>query len=173
MLVIRMQRVGRAKQPYFRLIIQEKTKSPRSTAVEIVGFYNPRTKEKNFKEDRITYWMGQGAQATDAVNNLLVGAGVIKAEKRRVVSITGARKGRMAEAVKADAETKAKAEEKAAVAKAAAEETAKGEAEAAKVAAEAPVVEAPTEPEAAPVTELEAPAEEPKEDATPSDSSTT
>lgn len=95
-----MQRTGRKRQPSFRLIIQEKTRNPQSKSVEIVGFYNPRTKEKGFNQDRINYWLGQGVQPTDSVHNLLVNAGVIHAEKRHVVHLTDARRAAIADAQK-------------------------------------------------------------------------
>lgn len=97
MLVIRMQRTGRKRQPSFRLVVQDKTRNPHSKVVEIVGFYNPRTKEKGFNEERIAYWLGQGVQPTDTVNNLLVGAGLIHAEKRRVVHLSETRRAAIAE----------------------------------------------------------------------------
>lgn len=97
MLVIRMQRTGRKRQPSFRLVVQDKTRSPHSKVVEIVGFYNPRSKEKGFNEERIAYWLGQGAQPTDTVSNLLVGARLIQAEKRRVVHLSEARRAAIAE----------------------------------------------------------------------------
>ena len=97
MLVIRMQRTGRKRQPSFRLIIQEKARSPHSKVVEIVGFYNPRSKEKGFNEERIAYWLGQGVQPTDSVHNLLVNAGLIHAEKRRVVHLTDTRRAAIEE----------------------------------------------------------------------------
>lgn len=97
MLVIRMQRTGRKRQPSFRLIVQEKTRNPQSKSVEIVGFYNPRTKEKGFNQERINYWLGQGVQPTDSVHNLFVNAGVIHAEKRHVVHLTETRRAAIAE----------------------------------------------------------------------------
>lgn len=97
MLVIRMQRTGRKRQPSFRLVVQDKTRNPHSKVVEIVGFYNPRTKEKGFNEERIAYWLGQGVQPTDTVNNLFVGAGLIHAEKRRVVHLSDTRRAAIAE----------------------------------------------------------------------------
>jgi len=111
MLVIRFQRTGRKKQPSFRLVVQEKTQSPQSKTVEIVGFYNPRTKEKGFKEDRIKYWIGNGAQATDSVNNLLVNNGIIEGAKRKAVTITKKRAEKLADKKKAEEEKKAAAAE--------------------------------------------------------------
>lgn len=100
MLVIRMQRTGRKRQPSFRLIVQEKTRNPQSKSVEIIGFYNPRTKEKGFNQERLSYWLGQGVQPTDSVHNLLVNAGVIHAEKRRVVHLTEGRRATIEDALK-------------------------------------------------------------------------
>ena len=119
MLVIRMQRMGRKRQPSFRLIIQDKTRSPQSKHVEIVGFYNPRTKEKGFKEDRITYWLSKGALPTDTVNNLLINSGLIQGEKRRTVTLSGARQAKIAEATKKTEEEKEKKEAPVAVEEAA------------------------------------------------------
>lgn len=109
MLVIRMQRTGRKRQPSFRLIVQEKTRSPQSKSVEIIGFYNPRTKEKGLNQERLNYWLGQGVQPTDSVHNLLVNAGVIHAEKRRVVHLTEARRAAIAETQKKAEATPAEA----------------------------------------------------------------
>lgn len=52
--------------------------------IEVLGFLNPHTKEKNLKEDRIKYWIEKGAQCSDTVHNLLVANGVIKGPKRAI-----------------------------------------------------------------------------------------
>ncbi|MBI2099311.1 30S ribosomal protein S16 [Candidatus Uhrbacteria bacterium] len=85
MLAIKLSRVGKKKQPSYRLIIVEKTKDPWGTSVEAVGFYNPRTKPKtvNLKAERIKYWLDHGAQPTATVWNLLIDAKVVAGEKRK------------------------------------------------------------------------------------------
>lgn len=82
MLVIRFRREGRKKQPSFKIIVTEKKNSPiAGRFVEIVGFYNPQTKEKNLKTDRIKYWLSVGAQPSDTVYNLLVSEKIMDGKK--------------------------------------------------------------------------------------------
>ena len=83
MLVIRLTRVGKKKQPSYRVVVQEKARDPWGRSVEIVGRYNPRSTPKEFvvKEDRIKYWISKGAQPSPTVHNLLVDAKVIEGSK--------------------------------------------------------------------------------------------
>lgn len=81
MLTIRLARVGKKKQPNYRLIINEKSKDTYGDFLENLGFYNPRTKETNLKVERIKYWLSKGAQTSNTVHNLLVSKDVIKAKK--------------------------------------------------------------------------------------------
>lgn len=149
MLTIRLQRIGKRKQPYYRLVISEKTRDTQAKSLEILGNYGPTENPKvlNFNTDRIKYWLSVGAQTSNTVNNLLVKAGIIEAAKKKSVSISNKRKAKMEkskaeeeavkakkiEAEKAALEAKKAAEEEA---KKAAEETKKAEEEAAKKAAE-------------------------------------
>ncbi len=84
MIVIRLTRVGKTKQPSYRVVVQDKRKDPWGKAIEIVGRYNPRTKPKTITllEDRIKFWMAKGAEASPTVHNLLVDAKIIKADKK-------------------------------------------------------------------------------------------
>lgn len=73
MLVIRLSRTGKPRQPSFRLIIQEKTSSPKRNFLEILGNYNPALPSKPLvlKEERIKYWISVGAIPSDSVAMLL------------------------------------------------------------------------------------------------------
>ena len=125
MLSIRLSRVGKKKQPIYRVTVNEKTRDPYGKFLEILGHYDPRSADKKLvlKEDRVTYWLSVGAQPSDTVKNLLIKAGLIKSDKKaKGVAISKKR------AAKLDAK-KGEAAEKAA----------------AKAEAEAPVVEAPKE----------------------------
>lgn len=73
MLVIRLQRVGKKNQPFFRLVAADKAKHVQSKAKIILGFFNPQTKEINFKPDQITQLLNQGAQMSNRVMRLLKG----------------------------------------------------------------------------------------------------
>lgn len=81
MIIIRLQRVGRKNAQHFRVVLTEKTTSPRGKAIETLGFVNPHTKEKSFNKDRIGHWISKGAQVSDTVNNLLVSEKIIEGKK--------------------------------------------------------------------------------------------
>ncbi len=88
MVIIRLSRVGKTKQPSYRLVVQDKRKDPWGKAFEILGTYNPRTKPKtiNFKMDRVQAWLDKGASCTPTVHNLLVDAKLIKGDKVKATS---------------------------------------------------------------------------------------
>jgi len=81
MLAIRFNRTGKRNQASFRVVLQEHTKAPGKRHVEILGSYDPHKKTTILKKDRILYWIGQGAQTSPVVTNLLIREGVIEAKK--------------------------------------------------------------------------------------------
>jgi len=82
MLVIRLFRVGKKNQPSFKIVVTNKKKSSkRGRFVEEVGFYNPLTKEKVLRNERIKYWLSVGAKPSDTVFNLLISGKVIEGKK--------------------------------------------------------------------------------------------
>jgi small subunit ribosomal protein S16 len=73
MVVIRLRRTGKTKQPSYRLVVTDK-RSPRDGKfIEIIGHYNPirQPKELVVKNERARYWLGVGAQPSDTVARLL------------------------------------------------------------------------------------------------------
>jgi len=84
MLAIRLFRVGKKKQPSYKVVVTNKQNPPQGGQfIEQVGFYNPLTNEKTLKEDRIKYWLSVGAQASDTVHNMLITEKIIEGEKRK------------------------------------------------------------------------------------------
>ena len=81
MLVIRLTRVGKKNQPCFRVILTEKANPVRGKFIEILGSYNPRSKEKSLKIERIKHWLSKGAQPSATVHNMLVSEKIIDAKK--------------------------------------------------------------------------------------------
>lgn len=84
MLTIRFNRVGKKNQSYFRIALQEKTKAPGKRHVEILGSYDPHKKVAIVRKERVLHWVGQGAEVSDSVHNLLVREGILTGEKRSV-----------------------------------------------------------------------------------------
>lgn len=81
MVVIRLRRTGKTKQPSYRLVVADK-RSPRDGKfIEIIGHYNPirQPKELVVKNDRARYWLGVGAQPSDTVARLLKQVNVLDA----------------------------------------------------------------------------------------------
>ena len=65
----------------YRLIISEKGRDLYGKPLEILGSYNPHSKELQAKDERIQYWLGKGAQMSPSVNNLLVDKKIITGDK--------------------------------------------------------------------------------------------
>jgi small subunit ribosomal protein S16 len=71
-------RVGKKKQPTYRIVAAD-SRSPRDGRfIEIVGTYAPRSdpSEINVKSDKALAWLSKGAQPTETVKKLLVITGV-------------------------------------------------------------------------------------------------
>lgn len=86
MLKIRLKRVGRKNDPSFRIVVTEAARGPKSNkAIDLVGFYNPKTKERTLDSEKISHWMASGAQVSGTVYNMLVDAGVVTGKKVNVL----------------------------------------------------------------------------------------
>jgi len=106
MLAIKLSQTGKTNKKMFRLIISEKSRDPYGDALEILGSYNPHSKELAVKADRVNYWISKGAQMTNTVNNLLVEKKIIEG-KKAVASKPGKASEKRLGQVKAKADKKA------------------------------------------------------------------
>ena len=74
MVCLRLKRMGRRHRPFYRLTAIDR-RSPRDgRVIEELGWYNPVAKEDQqmkFNVERVDYWLGKGAQASDRVASLL------------------------------------------------------------------------------------------------------
>lgn len=69
---IRLQRLGKKKQPIYKVVAADSRAKRNGKFLEALGLYNPQKDEAaSFKEARLFYWLGVGAQPTDTVKNLL------------------------------------------------------------------------------------------------------
>ncbi|MBI4449790.1 30S ribosomal protein S16 [Candidatus Uhrbacteria bacterium] len=98
MLVIRLTRVGKKKQPSYRIVVQEKARDPWGDYVEKLGHYSPLTNPATLvvKEDRLKHWISKGAQPSDTLWNLFVDRKLIDGEKRRSIHLSKRRKEKAA-----------------------------------------------------------------------------
>lgn len=86
MLKIRLQRIGRANDPSYRVVVTEHTNGPKAgKEVEKVGSYNPKTKVRVLDAERIKYWLSVGAKASGTMHNMLISANIITGKKVNVL----------------------------------------------------------------------------------------
>jgi len=73
MLAIRLRRAGSKKRPFFRVVVADSRAARDSSFVEILGHYNPRTRPAivEVDQERVSYWLGKGAQPSDSVRTLM------------------------------------------------------------------------------------------------------
>lgn len=75
---LRLRRMGKKKQPFYKIVAAD-SRSPRDGKfIEAVGTYNPLTAPHSvqLKENRVMYWLGVGAQPTDTVRSLFRNEGI-------------------------------------------------------------------------------------------------
>jgi small subunit ribosomal protein S16 len=72
-LKIRMRRAGGKNHPFYRVVVMDSRKARDSRSVEELGYYNPLEEPLviNVNRERVSYWVGQGAQLSDSVRTLL------------------------------------------------------------------------------------------------------
>jgi small subunit ribosomal protein S16 len=75
MVTIRLSRGGSKKRPFYHLTVTDSRNSRDGRFIERVGFFNPvaRGQEERVRidNDRVDYWVSQGAQLSDRVSKLL------------------------------------------------------------------------------------------------------
>src|SRR5690242_12379875 len=73
MVKIRLRRMGATKRPFYRVVVAD-SRSPRDGRfIENIGTYHPLDEPSRIEidEERALYWLGQGAQPSQQVRNLL------------------------------------------------------------------------------------------------------
>jgi small subunit ribosomal protein S16 len=73
MVRLRLRRMGKKKQPTYRLVATDKDAPRDGRFIDALGYYNPRTEPVTvkFDGDRVLDWLNKGAQPSDTVVRLL------------------------------------------------------------------------------------------------------
>jgi len=72
MLKIRLSRAGKKNMPFFRVVLTEHTKAAKHGYKEVLGFYNPFTKEFKLKDvEKIKKYISNGAQFSARLEKLI------------------------------------------------------------------------------------------------------
>ena len=80
---IRLSRGGSKKRPFYRIVVAEASAPRDGRYVERIGHYNPMTAKDNnqrlvVKGERVSHWLGLGAQPTERVHKLLASLGLME-----------------------------------------------------------------------------------------------
>ena len=114
MVVIRLSRTGAKKAPFYHLVATDKRSRRDGRFIERLGYFNPMAQGQAIRlelnQERIQYWLEQGAQPSDRVKTLLKedAMGAEKAQAKRQAKIDKAQAKKQAE-IKAKAAAEAKA----------------------------------------------------------------
>jgi small subunit ribosomal protein S16 len=75
MVTIRLARAGATNQPFYHVVVADSRRSRDGRFIERLGFYNPIAhhgeERVRLDDERIRYWLSQGAKASAAVRKLL------------------------------------------------------------------------------------------------------
>jgi len=72
MLKIKLSRIGKKGQPFYRIIVDEAKSKRNGKHIDLIGTYNPLSTPKQINIDQSKYlsWIQKGAKPTDTVANL-------------------------------------------------------------------------------------------------------
>lgn len=70
---IRLKRMGKRKQPVYRVVVSDSRKARSADYIEAIGFYDPRQEPSliEIENERAVDWLSKGAQPTEAARKLL------------------------------------------------------------------------------------------------------
>ena len=70
---IRLKRMGKRKQPVYRVVVSDSRKARSGDYIEAIGFYDPRQEPSlvDIENERAIDWLQKGAQPTEAARKLL------------------------------------------------------------------------------------------------------
>jgi small subunit ribosomal protein S16 len=70
---IRLRRIGRKKQPSYRVVVTDSSRPRDGQYIETLGFYNPRRQPAELRLDleKVDTWVGQGAEMSETVRSLV------------------------------------------------------------------------------------------------------
>jgi small subunit ribosomal protein S16 len=87
MLTIRLSRAGAKKRPFFHITVADSRKPRDGRFIERVGYFNPISKGKEVRleidQERIDYWLSQGANISDRVLTLIKESNETPEEKEK------------------------------------------------------------------------------------------
>lgn len=74
MLKIKLDRIGKKGQPQYHIVVVEARTNSGTRPTAQIGYYNPLSKDKEFRLDNVAYtsWLAKGARPTNTVRSLVL-----------------------------------------------------------------------------------------------------
>lgn len=103
MLRIRLARTGKKKKASYRVVVADQRRAVQSKFVEILGWYNPHTKELEVNKEKLEGWLSKGANPSNSMAVLLKRQGINLPDWVKIVQKNKPKKGEEKEEKKAEA----------------------------------------------------------------------
>jgi len=71
MVAIRLARFGRKKGAFYRIVAVDSTKKTAGKNLEVLGYWNPATKDLKIEKEKVAAWVKKGAQISATVKKLI------------------------------------------------------------------------------------------------------
>ena len=68
---IRLRKTGAKNNQSFRIVVSDIRSARDGNAIETIGYYDPRRKDEKIDLERADYWLGNGAQTSEKVLNII------------------------------------------------------------------------------------------------------
>ena len=78
MVRIRLRRMGSKGKPFYRIVVADQRAPRNGKYLDLIGTYDPHQDppEISINEEKISKWIGNGAQPSDSVSSLLKTKGI-------------------------------------------------------------------------------------------------
>lgn len=71
MLVVKLRMIGKKGQHSFRVVVQEKRSKLQGAFTDDLGWFNPHTNQVKLNQERLKYWIDNGAQLTESMEKVI------------------------------------------------------------------------------------------------------
>ena len=88
MVKIKLKRIGKKKQPFYRIVVTDARRASQKMYIDLLGTYDPFAKTVKIDEAKACDWIGKGAQPTLAVRRLLSKEGILKKIHEQRTAVT-------------------------------------------------------------------------------------
>lgn len=83
MVVIRLKRIGRKKNPFYRIVVADSHVQRDGKVIEEIGYYSPKISENekvikpiSLNADKYKHWVSKGACPSDSVKSIVKQVGI-------------------------------------------------------------------------------------------------